>query len=88
MRKNTITFRNGNHAVVVTAPRDARVKAILDALEIASLALRFCFLAVGEISIGRSPRTAFREGLEALGLKHINPVHVQQMDSVDHIGET
>jgi hypothetical protein len=28
-----------------------------------------------------------REGLDALGLKHINPVHVQQMDSVDHIGE-
>ena len=28
-----------------------------------------------------------REGLDALGLDHINPVHVQQMDSVDHIGE-
>ena len=28
-----------------------------------------------------------REGLDALGLKHINPLHVQQMDSVDHIGE-
>jgi uncharacterized protein len=28
-----------------------------------------------------------REGLDALGLEHINPVHVQQMDSVDHIGE-
>ena len=28
-----------------------------------------------------------REGLDALGLKHINPAHVQQMDSVDHIGE-
>ena len=28
-----------------------------------------------------------REGLDALGLGHINPVHVQQMDSVDHIGE-
>ncbi len=28
-----------------------------------------------------------REGLAALGLEHINPVHVQQMDSVDHIGE-
>ncbi|PYI97790.1 MAG: patatin [Verrucomicrobia bacterium] len=27
------------------------------------------------------------EGLNALGLEHINPVHVQQMDSVDHIGE-
>ena len=28
-----------------------------------------------------------REGLDALGLEHINPVHVQQLDSVDHIGE-
>jgi len=28
-----------------------------------------------------------REGLDVLGLEHINPVHVQQMDSVDHIGE-
>src|SRR5213593_2183041 len=28
-----------------------------------------------------------REGLDALGLEHIKPVHVQQMDSVDHIGE-
>ena len=28
-----------------------------------------------------------RQGLDALGLDHINPVHVQQMDSVDHIGE-
>ncbi len=36
MRKNTITFENGNHAVVITAPCDASAKAILDALEIAS----------------------------------------------------
>jgi hypothetical protein len=36
MRKNTITFENGNRAVVITAPRDASGKAILDALEIAS----------------------------------------------------
>ena len=28
-----------------------------------------------------------REGLDALGLEHIKPVHVQQMDSVDHIDE-
>ena len=28
-----------------------------------------------------------REGLDALDLKHINPLHVQQMDSVDYIGE-
>jgi SLOG in TRPM, prokaryote len=36
MRKNTITFGNGNRAVVVTAPRDAGAKAILDALEVTS----------------------------------------------------
>jgi hypothetical protein len=36
VRKNTITFENGNRAVVITAPRDADAKAILDALEIAS----------------------------------------------------
>jgi hypothetical protein len=28
-----------------------------------------------------------REGLDALGLEHINPLHVQQMNSVNHIGE-
>ena len=36
MRKNTITFENGNRAVVITAPRDASARAILDTLEIAS----------------------------------------------------
>ena len=36
MRRNTITFANGNRAVVITAPRDARAKAILHALEITS----------------------------------------------------
>lgn len=36
MRKNTISFENGNRAVVITAPRDANAQAILDALEIAS----------------------------------------------------
>jgi hypothetical protein len=36
MRKSTITFANGNGAVVITAPRDASARAILDALEIAS----------------------------------------------------
>lgn len=28
-----------------------------------------------------------REGLDALGLPHIDPAHVQQMDSVEHVGE-
>ncbi len=36
MRKNTITFENGNRAVVVTAPRGASAQTILDALGIAS----------------------------------------------------
>jgi hypothetical protein len=36
MRKNNVTFANGNRALVITAPRDASAKAILDALEIAS----------------------------------------------------
>jgi len=36
MRKSTIGFANGSRAVVITAPRDARAKAILDGLEIAS----------------------------------------------------
>jgi TRPM family ion channel len=36
MRRNTITFANGNRAVAVTAPRDASAKTIIDALEIPS----------------------------------------------------
>ena len=36
VRKNTISFENGNRAVVVTAPRDASVQAIIDALGIVS----------------------------------------------------
>ena len=36
MRKNTITFENGNRAVVITVPRDASAQAILEALEITS----------------------------------------------------
>src|SRR5207247_3491869 len=36
VRKNTITFENGNRAVVVTAPPDASAQAILDALGIVS----------------------------------------------------
>jgi hypothetical protein len=35
MRKSTITFANGNRAVVITAPCDTSARAILDALEIA-----------------------------------------------------
>ena len=34
MKRNTITFDNGNHAVVVTAGRDTNVQAILKSLEI------------------------------------------------------
>jgi hypothetical protein len=36
MGKNTISFANGNRAVVITAPRDASAQAIIDALEIMS----------------------------------------------------
>lgn len=36
MTKKEIAFDNGNHAVVVAAPRDASAHTILDALEIAS----------------------------------------------------
>src|SRR5438045_5611389 len=34
MTKNTVTFENGNRAVVVTAPQDTGAKAIVDALAI------------------------------------------------------
>jgi TRPM family ion channel len=36
VRTNTITFENGNRAVVITASRDESAQAILDALEITS----------------------------------------------------
>src|SRR4030095_15435216 len=36
MKRNTISFENGKRAVVISAPRDASAKAILDALEITS----------------------------------------------------
>jgi hypothetical protein len=36
MRKNTISFENGNRALVVTAPREASAQAILGALGIVS----------------------------------------------------
>ena len=36
---------------------------------------------------GRYNAELSREGLDVLGLKNINPVHVQRMDSVDYIGE-
>jgi hypothetical protein len=35
MRKNTITFENGNRAVVITAPRDTDARTILKALDFA-----------------------------------------------------
>src|SRR4030095_995026 len=36
MKKNTISFENGNRAVVITAPRDTSAQAIFDAFEITS----------------------------------------------------
>jgi hypothetical protein len=35
VRKNTITFENGNRAVVITAPRDIDLQTILEALDFA-----------------------------------------------------
>jgi hypothetical protein len=35
LKRETITFENGNRAIVITAPRDASAQAILDALQIA-----------------------------------------------------
>jgi SLOG in TRPM, prokaryote len=36
MRRDAVTFENGNRAVVITASRDASANSILDALELAS----------------------------------------------------
>jgi hypothetical protein len=36
---------------------------------------------------GRYNAELSREGLDVLGLEHINPAHIQRMDSVDYIGE-
>ena len=66
MRKNTITFENGNRALVITAPRDASAKAILDALEIASpRAVILLFGGAAGLEDSRKTRlaTLFAEGV-------------------------
>jgi SLOG in TRPM, prokaryote len=66
MRKNTITFKNENRAVVITAPGDASTKAILDALEIASpRAVILLFGGAAGLENSRKTRlvTLFTEGL-------------------------
>ncbi len=66
MRKNTITFENGNRAVVITAPRDASAKAILDALEItAPRAVILLFGGAAGLDDSRKARltTLFADGV-------------------------
>lgn len=60
VRKDTITFENGNHAVVVTAPRSASPKAILGALEIgAPRAVIMLFGGAAELDDSRKPELVF-----------------------------
>jgi hypothetical protein len=64
--KHTITFDNGNRAVVIMAPRDASPKAILDALEIASpRAVILLFGGAAGLEDSRKTRlaTLFAEGV-------------------------
>ena len=66
MTKNAITFENGNRAVVITAPRDASAKAILDALKIASPhAVILLFGGAAGLEDSRKTRlaTLFAEGV-------------------------
>ena len=66
MTKNAITFENGNRAVVITAPRDASAKAILDALKIASpRAVILLFGGAAGLEDSRKTRlaTLFAEGV-------------------------
>jgi hypothetical protein len=59
MRKNAITFNNGNHAVVVTAARDADAQTILKALDITQPhALIMVFGGAKELDDSRKARLA------------------------------
>jgi hypothetical protein len=66
VKKNAITFENGNRAVVITAPRDASAKAILDALEITS-PRALILLFGGAAGLDESPKanlsTLFADGV-------------------------
>jgi hypothetical protein len=72
MKKNTITFGNGNRAVVVTAPGDASAKAILEALGITSP--RAVILLFGGAAGLDDSRKAHLETLFANG---VTPVAVE-----------
>jgi len=72
MKKNTITFGNGNRAVVVTAPGDASAKAILEALGIRSP--RAVILLFGGAAGLDDSRKAHLEALFADG---VTPVAVE-----------
>jgi hypothetical protein len=66
MRKNTITFANGNRAVAVSAPRDASAKTIIDALGIVSpLAVILLFGGAAGLDDSRKAHlaTLFAEGV-------------------------
>src|SRR5437764_15134661 len=69
MTRNTVTFENGNRAVVVTAPRDAGAKAIVDALEITSpRAVILLFGGAAGLDASRKTHlaTLFADGLTTL----------------------
>ena len=69
MKKNTITFENGNRAVVVTAPGGASAKAILEALGIRSP--RAVILLFGGAAGLDDSRKAHLETLFADGVKPV-----------------
>src|SRR6476646_6141857 len=69
MKKNTITFGNGNRAVVVTAPGDASANAILEALGITSP--RAVILLFGGAAGLDDSRKAHLETLFADGVKPV-----------------
>jgi SLOG in TRPM, prokaryote len=70
--KNAITFENGNRAVVITSPRDADAKAILDLLEIAPPpALILLFGGAKGLDESRKSHltTLFAEGVAAVAFE-------------------
>src|SRR5262249_32737441 len=69
MKKNTITFANGNRAEIITAPCDENAKAIIDALEIGSP--RAVILLFGGAAGLDDSRKAHLETLFADGVKPV-----------------
>jgi len=69
VRKHTITFENGNRAIVISACRDASAQAILDALQIASpRAVILLFGGAAGLDASRKTHlaTLFADGLTTL----------------------